>query len=460
MTTTPDFRPTHVVPGDGLAAWEAPDTTRPTVPLDALLPVRLVERRGDWGHVVCANGWSAWVDGRLLVSVPQEPPAAGQPLARTADPRPLLARAEEVLGRYRRTVEELASGQIDGEAFHGRTQGMRVGLVVDGEALWLYEAEHERWVYCDGTRLSTYATPGAGARPAPPVSTDPAPARPADSAPARPADSAPARPADSAPARPADSAPARPADSAPARPADPAPARPADPAPAPSTDPAPARPADQAPAPSADPARARSDPAPDRPDPAQARSEAAPADPEPAPVRPADPGPVRSAEPGPVGAAGPVEPATARPVAAAPEPTQVVTPADDGPGHVAPRPDASPDRAAAPRIGGVPRPEPDPSDPSPGRTPDEVRGVPDPEPTQVVSPAGFEHVGGVRPAAPGPQAAGRRAASARDDERDDSSGSGGDGGGTGGTNDNGDGDAGEVDRGHAPTRIVTGEGDG
>ncbi|MFI1438622.1 hypothetical protein [Streptomyces fructofermentans] len=404
MTTTPDFRPTHVVPGDGLAAWEAPDTTRPTVPLDALLPVRLVERRGDWGHVVCANGWSAWVDGRLLVSVPQEPPAAGQPLARTADPRPLLARAEEVLGRYRRTVEELASGQIDGEAFHGRTQGMRVGLVVDGEALWLYEAEHERWVYCDGTRLSTYATPGAGARPAPPVSTDPAPARPADQAPAPSADQAPARPADQA--------------------------------------------------------GARSDPAPDRPDPAQARPEAAPADPEPAPVRPADPGPVRSAEPGPAGAAGPVEPAAARPVAAAPEPTQVVTPADDGPGHVAPRPDASPDRAAAPRTGGVPRPEPDPSDPSSGRTPDEVRGVPDPEPTQVVSPAGFEHAGGVRPAAPGPQAAGRRAASARDDERDDSSGSGGDGGGTGGTNDDGDGDAGEVDRGHAPTRIVTGEGDG
>lgn len=30
-------------------------------------------------------------------------------------------------------------------------------MVVDGESLWLYDAEHERWVYCDGTRLSTYA---------------------------------------------------------------------------------------------------------------------------------------------------------------------------------------------------------------------------------------------------------------------------------------------------------------
>ncbi|WP_405546891.1 hypothetical protein OG478_46080 [Streptomyces phaeochromogenes] len=192
MTTTEDFRPTHVVPQDGLSAWEAPDPTRPTVPLDALLPVRLVERRGDWGHVLCANGWSAWVDGRLLLAVPQEPPAAGQPLARTADPRPLLARVEETVGRYRQTVEELAAGRLDGEEFHGRTQGMKVGIVVDGEAVWLYEAEHERWVYCDGNRLSTYATPKpvengpaphgeaapeppAAAHPEPPASGDPEP---------------------------------------------------------------------------------------------------------------------------------------------------------------------------------------------------------------------------------------------------------------------------------------------
>ncbi|MFJ2263794.1 hypothetical protein ACIOKD_36830 [Streptomyces sp. NPDC087844] len=185
-TTTPGFRPTHVVPRDGMAAWDAPDPVRPTVPLDALLPVRLVERRGDWGHVLCANGWSAWVDGRLLVAVPQDPPAAGQPLARTADPRPLLARVEETLRRYRRHVEELAAGRLDREAFHDLTTGMRVGIVVEGEAVWLYEAEHERWVYCDGTRVSTYATreppsaavegstpPVAGAPPEPPAGPGP-----------------------------------------------------------------------------------------------------------------------------------------------------------------------------------------------------------------------------------------------------------------------------------------------
>ncbi|MFE5813559.1 hypothetical protein [Streptomyces sp. NPDC056479] len=156
--TAPGFRPTHVVPGHGMPAWEAPDPARPTVPLDPLLPVQLVERRGDWGRILCANGWSAWVDGRFLVAVPPDPPTtdAGPP-ARTADPRPLLARAERALGGYRSAVEDLAAGGLDGEAFRARTRGLRVGVVVDGESVWLYDAEHGRWAYADGTRLSTYA---------------------------------------------------------------------------------------------------------------------------------------------------------------------------------------------------------------------------------------------------------------------------------------------------------------
>ncbi|WP_435239404.1 hypothetical protein [Streptomyces sp. YPW6] len=156
-TPTPEFRPTHVVPPDGLPAWESPDVARPTDPLDALLPVEVRDRRGDWAYVACSNGWSAWVDGRLLVSVPRTPPAPGAPLARTADPRPLLARVEESLSRYRRAAQDLAEGRSDGEGFRQRTRGLRVGMVVDGESVWLYDAEHERWVYCDGDRLSTYA---------------------------------------------------------------------------------------------------------------------------------------------------------------------------------------------------------------------------------------------------------------------------------------------------------------
>ncbi|GAA3291517.1 hypothetical protein GCM10020295_08530 [Streptomyces cinereospinus] len=51
-------------------------------------------------------------------------------------------------------------------------------MVIDGEAAWLYDAEQERWVYCDGTRIDTYAVssvPSAGgtpAAPAPPRASD------------------------------------------------------------------------------------------------------------------------------------------------------------------------------------------------------------------------------------------------------------------------------------------------
>ncbi|WP_425274461.1 hypothetical protein [Streptomyces flavidovirens] len=174
--TTADFRPTHVVPRDGLAAWEEPDVSRPTEPLDPLLPVQLIGRRGEWGQILCANGWSAWVDGRLLVSVPQEPPAAGQPMARTADPRPLLARVEESVSQYRRAAEDLTAGRTDGEGFRRRTRGLRVGMVVDGESVWLYDAEHERWVYCDGTHLITYAAPSSPAN----SDSDPPPREPTE----------------------------------------------------------------------------------------------------------------------------------------------------------------------------------------------------------------------------------------------------------------------------------------
>jgi hypothetical protein len=159
--TAPAFLPSHVVPPDGMSAWETPDGTRPTVPLDPLLPVQVTDRRGDWALALCSNGWSAWVDGRLLLSLPRTPPAAGRPAARTADPRPLLGTAEGELARFRRLVEELTAGRLDGESFAERTRGMRVGVVVDGDAVWLYDARHERWCYCDGASLLTYAV-GSG----------------------------------------------------------------------------------------------------------------------------------------------------------------------------------------------------------------------------------------------------------------------------------------------------------
>ncbi|MFD5398653.1 hypothetical protein ACFWJW_31135 [Streptomyces sp. NPDC127097] len=174
--TSPEFLPSHVVPPEGMATWSAPDTTRPSAPLDPLLPVQIIDRRGDWALALCSNGWSTWVDGRLLLALPREPPAAAQAPARTADPRPLLGAAEGELSRYRKLIEELAAGQLDGESFARRTRGTRLGIVVDGDALWLYDARHERWCYCDGVSLETYAVtagpssrsgerPGAGSGP-------------------------------------------------------------------------------------------------------------------------------------------------------------------------------------------------------------------------------------------------------------------------------------------------------
>ncbi|MFG2915996.1 hypothetical protein ACGF0D_24310 [Kitasatospora sp. NPDC048298] len=161
------FRPTHVAPPDGMASWAAPDPTQPTARLDALLPLRLLDRRGDWARILCSNGWTAWVDGRLLVALPQPPPAAGGPPARTADPRPALADAGGALDRYRALLEDLATGALDLETFRERTRGLRIGLVVDGGALWLFDPLHDRWCYGDGLQLQTYA---ATDRPVPPTS--------------------------------------------------------------------------------------------------------------------------------------------------------------------------------------------------------------------------------------------------------------------------------------------------
>ncbi|MER6313173.1 hypothetical protein ABT237_05325 [Streptomyces sp. NPDC001581] len=174
-----DFRPTHIVPQEGLPAWESPDVSLPTVPLDGFLPVQLLSRRGDWGEVLCANGWSAWVDGRLLVSVPQPPPTADRPLARTEDARPQLTRAAEALERYRRAVDELASGRTDADSFRRTVRGLRAGVVVDGESVWVYDVTAGKWLYGDESRLTTFAVVAApGASPEPPAQPPPAPPTP------------------------------------------------------------------------------------------------------------------------------------------------------------------------------------------------------------------------------------------------------------------------------------------
>ncbi|WP_405014457.1 hypothetical protein [Kitasatospora sp. NBC_01539] len=166
MTAPLAFHPTHVAPADGLQTWASPDPSRPSVRLDPLLPVRLADSSGNWARVVCSNGWSAWVDGRLLVALPHPPPGTDRPLGGADDPRPLLAALEQALASYRRLVGEYADGLIDLETFRDRTRNLRLGAVLDGPSAWLLDLDKGRWYYSDGTGLQTYATvepPGAAA---------------------------------------------------------------------------------------------------------------------------------------------------------------------------------------------------------------------------------------------------------------------------------------------------------
>ncbi|MER5641247.1 hypothetical protein ABT095_30415 [Kitasatospora sp. NPDC002227] len=156
-----DFEPTHVAPPDGLPTWSEPGGP-PTVRLDPLLPLRLAETAGDWARVICSNGWTAWVDGRLLVSLPQRPPGTAQPLGARTDPRPLITALQEALAAYHALLDELATGAIDLSEFRERSASARIGAVVDGPSAWLLDLERGRWYYCDGTRLSPYATVEAG----------------------------------------------------------------------------------------------------------------------------------------------------------------------------------------------------------------------------------------------------------------------------------------------------------
>ncbi|HXA27962.1 MAG TPA: hypothetical protein VN193_04365 [Candidatus Angelobacter sp.] len=75
------FHATHVVPATRLAAYASHDTaTPPVATLDARLPVQLLESWGDWANVRCSNGWSAWVDGRMLEpATSQRAPMASAP---------------------------------------------------------------------------------------------------------------------------------------------------------------------------------------------------------------------------------------------------------------------------------------------------------------------------------------------------------------------------------------------
>jgi RsiW-degrading membrane proteinase PrsW (M82 family) len=65
---TPAWAPTHLVPPGGMAAWDAPDPSRPPIyNLPERLELVVESRVGAWALVRAINGWRGWVDGRWLV---------------------------------------------------------------------------------------------------------------------------------------------------------------------------------------------------------------------------------------------------------------------------------------------------------------------------------------------------------------------------------------------------------
>ena len=64
----PAWMPTHFVPGGGIGAWAAPDpSARPIAVLPEHMPLIVIARAGEWARVAAQNGWTGWVDCRLLV---------------------------------------------------------------------------------------------------------------------------------------------------------------------------------------------------------------------------------------------------------------------------------------------------------------------------------------------------------------------------------------------------------
>jgi Bacterial SH3 domain len=61
------WTPSHSVPPQGLRAWGAPDPAGPVVAnLAPGLPIQVAEVRGAWARVICSNGWTGWIDGRII----------------------------------------------------------------------------------------------------------------------------------------------------------------------------------------------------------------------------------------------------------------------------------------------------------------------------------------------------------------------------------------------------------
>jgi hypothetical protein len=137
-----------VVPADGLPAWEGPDAERSAMTmLDPGLEVRRVEQRDDgWAHIVCANDWTTWVDGRRLVE-----------LSRDGFDSEVFAVLEAASREYGKLLEDFTAGRMEAATF--QRQAFKVGLVVRDNDAWVLELPTGRWWRYDGMQLTTIELP-------------------------------------------------------------------------------------------------------------------------------------------------------------------------------------------------------------------------------------------------------------------------------------------------------------
>ncbi|WP_327094232.1 hypothetical protein OIE68_29095 [Nocardia vinacea] len=82
----PAWHPTHQVPDNGMPAWATPDPTRPPVArIDPRVELQILDRTGEWAHIACNNGWTAWVDGRAIEPLAATATASWHPTHRVPD---------------------------------------------------------------------------------------------------------------------------------------------------------------------------------------------------------------------------------------------------------------------------------------------------------------------------------------------------------------------------------------
>ena len=76
----PVWTPGYQVPAGGMAAWSKPDPAlEPVARLAERVRFRLEETRGAWARVTGINGWTGWVDSRLLIPISDSPTNSSDP---------------------------------------------------------------------------------------------------------------------------------------------------------------------------------------------------------------------------------------------------------------------------------------------------------------------------------------------------------------------------------------------